>query len=196
MRISRWRVAWRGEVGGLEAVADLGIAAEGAGAAAGDIAEDEVEEAFGFGEGGGVGVEGFVFGVLVASRRVVRAWRRRGLASVARRWAAGWRWARMRVLPPGAAQVSQMRCGVEGGRRRLARPRGGSRRPAAGGRLGSGPKRSVRLGLVSGRGRGWRERRRGRSSVPIGWLARGGGRGARRRRRWSRRVWAWRLAGG
>ena len=47
-------------------------------------------------------------------RRVVRDWRRRGLASVARRWAVGWRWVRMRVLPPGAAQVSQMRVGVSG----------------------------------------------------------------------------------
>ena len=47
-----------GEVGGLEAVADLGIAAEGSGATAGDVAEDEVEEAFRVGELGGVGVEG------------------------------------------------------------------------------------------------------------------------------------------
>ena len=47
-----------GEVGGLEAVADFRVAAEGAGAAAGDVAEDEVEEAEVFGEGGGVGLDG------------------------------------------------------------------------------------------------------------------------------------------
>ena len=51
-----------GEVGGLKALADLGVAAEGAGAAAGDVAEDQVEEAFGAREGGGVGVEGFGLG--------------------------------------------------------------------------------------------------------------------------------------
>ena len=39
-------------------MADLRVAAESAGAAAGDVAEDEVEEAFGFGEAGGVGFEG------------------------------------------------------------------------------------------------------------------------------------------
>ena len=47
-----------GNVGGLEAVANLGVAAEGSSAATRDVAEDEVEEAFGGGEGGGVGVEG------------------------------------------------------------------------------------------------------------------------------------------
>jgi len=51
-----------GEVGGLEALADLGIAAERAGAAAGDVAEDQVEEAFGCGELSGIGVKGRCWG--------------------------------------------------------------------------------------------------------------------------------------
>ncbi len=55
-----------GEVGGLEAVADLGVAAEGAGAAAGDVAEDEVEEAFG---GSGRAVASAMAGFDVRRRR-------------------------------------------------------------------------------------------------------------------------------
>jgi len=47
-----------GEVGGLEALLDLWITAESASAAAGDVAENEVELTFCFGELGGVSFEG------------------------------------------------------------------------------------------------------------------------------------------